>query len=293
MIKKNDPCWCLSGKKWKNCHYPFLHDLSSEEQIKREYASKYDILIKSKTEISKIRTACRVTAKILNKICNYAKAGITTDELNDLSIDLHKQFNAIPAPLGYGTPPFPKTICTSLNEVICHGIPNNVPLKSGDILNIDVSCIVDGYYGDCSKMVLIDTVSQEKQDVCSASLEALEEAIKILKPGLPLYEIGNIIENVAARYGFTVVDQFVGHGVGIRFHEGPQVFHHHNQSNIPLVPGMTFTIEPMINVGVNKGSIDPSNQWEARTLDGKPSAQWEHTVLITYSGYEILTLPEE
>ncbi|SFV98066.1 methionine aminopeptidase [Chlamydia abortus] len=290
-MKRNDPCWCGSKRKWKYCH-PLAPKLSWEQQ-KQYYASQYDIILKTPKQIEKIRDACQVTAHILDALCQASKEGVTTEDLDQLSRQLHKEYDAIPAPLNYGSPPFPKTICTSLNEVICHGIPNNTPLKNGDIMNIDVSCIVDGYYGDCSNMVMIGEVSEIKKRVCQASLDCLNAAIARLKPYVPLYEIGEAIEACADSYGFSVVDQFVGHGVGIKFHENPYVPHYRNRSAIPLAPGMIFTIEPMINVGKKEGVIDPNNHWEARTCDNQPSAQWEHTLLITETGYEILTLLEK
>ncbi|MEF9497400.1 methionyl aminopeptidase [Chlamydia sp. 04-14] len=291
-MKRNDPCWCGSKRKWKHCHYPQAPQVSWEQQ-KQYYASQYDIILKTPEQIEKIRHACQITARILDALCEASKEGVTTEELDQLSRQLHKEYDAIPAPLNYGSPPFPKTICTSLNEVICHGIPNDIPLRNGDIMNIDVSCIVDGYYGDCSRMVMIGDVSDIKKRICQASLDCLNAAIAVLKPNLPLYEIGEAIEACADTYGFSVVDQFVGHGVGIKFHENPYVPHYRNRSNIPLAPGMTFTIEPMINVGKKEGVIDPRNHWEARTCDNQPSAQWEHTLLITETGYEILTLLEK
>ncbi|EPJ25717.1 methionine aminopeptidase, type I [Chlamydia psittaci 09DC78] len=290
-MKRNDPCWCGSKRKWKHCHAQSPQ--ISWEQQKQYYASQYDIILKTPKQIEKIRYACQVTARILDALCKASKEGVTTEDLDQLSRQLHKEYDAIPAPLNYGSPPFPKTICTSLNEVICHGIPNNTPLKNGDIMNIDVSCIVDGYYGDCSEMVMIGEVSEIKKRVCQASLDCLNAAIAQLKPNLPLYEIGEAIEACADSYGFSVVDQFVGHGVGIKFHENPYVPHYRNRSAIPLAPGMIFTIEPMINVGKKEGIIDPKNHWEARTCDNQPSAQWEHTLLITETGYEILTLLEK
>lgn len=290
-MKRNEPCWCGSRRKWKHCHYPEAP--RNWEALKKFYASQYNIILKNADQIDKIRTACQITATILNELCKAAQIGVSTEELDLFSRELHKKYDAIPAPLNYGTPPFPKTICTSLNDVICHGIPNNQPLQSGDILNIDVSCIVDGFYGDCSRMVIIGETSPLKQQVCQASLECLQAAIAILKPGLPLYKIGDAIEECASQYGFSVVNQFVGHGVGIAFHEDPYVPHHKNNCSIPLAEGMTFTIEPMINVGKKEGFIDPHNHWEARTCDHLPSAQWEHTLLITPTGYEILTLLDD
>ena len=286
MISRNDPCWCGSGSKWKKCCYP----KASPTSLKSKYLKKYGILLKTEEEIEKIRFACSVTKKILSRLCSEAKTGVTTQELDDLSMELHKEFGAIPAPLGYGSPPFPKSICTSLNEVICHGIPDKRKLQEGDILNIDVSCVVDGFYGDTSRMVLIGEVNEEKKHVCMVSKECLTRAIKICKPGTLVSEIGDVIEEYAASQKCSVVNQFVGHGVGKQFHESPEIPHHYNDIDIPMAPGMTFTIEPMINIGVRDGVVDPNDQWTARTKDGKPSAQWEHTLLITENGHEVLTL---
>ncbi|ANH78799.1 methionyl aminopeptidase [Candidatus Chlamydia sanziniae] len=288
-MKRNDPCWCGSKWKWKHCHYPKVPEISWEAQ-RQHYASQYNIILKTLEQKTKIHQACQITAQILDQLCKAAVKGVTTEELDQFSRELHKKYDAIPAPLNYGSPPFPKTICTSLNEVICHGIPNDVPLQDGDIMNIDVSCIVDGYYGDCSRMVMIGEVSEIKKQVCQAALECLNASITILKPNLLLHEIGEAIETCADRYGFSVVEQFVGHGVGLQFHENPYIPHYRNRSMIPLAPGMIFTIEPMINVGRKEGIIHPQNLWEARTCDNKPSAQWEHTLAISDTGYEILTL---
>jgi len=291
MISRNDPCWCGSGKKWKKCHYPEEKG-GSFSTLKETYFRQYQILLKTPEQIEGIRKACKLTAMMLKKVCARAQAGVTTLELNDYVVEMHREAGATPAPLGYGSPPYPFAICTSLNEVICHGFPDKTPLQEGDILNIDVSCILDGYFGDCSAMVRIGEVSEEKNLVVEVAYECLMRSIAILKPGVALYEIGKAIEDFASEKNCSVVNEFVGHGVGLHFHEAPQVSHHYNTMRIPLAPGMTFTIEPMINAGVRKAVIDPRDKWTARTADGKPSAQWEHTVLITIDGYEILTLPE-
>jgi len=288
MTERNDPCWCGSGLKWKKCHYPAQPQ--DAKKLEHDYKKQYGILIKTPEQIEGIRSACKLAASILQETCKMAKAGITTNQLNDFAQQLHKKAGAIAAPLGYGEPPYPKSICTSLNDVICHGIPDDKPLVEGDIVNIDVTPILNGYYGDCSAMVEIGNVSEEKHRVVEVSKECLRRAIEILKPGLLLCDIGKVIEDYALQHGCSVVDQFVGHGVGVDFHEPPQVPHHYNTLKIPLVEGMTFTIEPMINAGVRDGIIDPVDQWTTRTADGKPSAQWEHTILITKTGHEILTL---
>jgi len=288
MIDRNDPCWCGSEKKWKKCHAPALAR-SSDNPLAEKYRKSYGILVKTPPQIEGIKQACKLAAHILEETCKRAVAGVTTNELNDFAHKMHIEAGAIPATLGYGHVPFQKSICTSLNEVICHGIPSSRILIEGDILNIDVTCILNGYYGDCSKMVTVGKVSDEKQRLVDTAYECLMRSIAIVKPGVLVCEIGKTIEDYATKQGFSVVDQFVGHGVGVGFHEAPQIPHHYNKVKIPLVEGMTFTIEPMINAGVRSGYIDSKDHWTARTDDGKPSAQWEHTLVVTETGHEILT----
>lgn len=287
-LSRNDPCWCGSGLKWKKCHYPHARP-EDFKSLAEYYHKQYGILLKTPEQIDGIRKACHMAASILDKTCKMAQAGVTTNELNEFAHGLHREAMAFPAPLGFGKPPFPKSICTSLNEVICHGIPNDVPLKEGDIMNIDVSCIYQGYFGDCSRMIMIGNVSEEKKRVVDVSYQCLMRSIAILKPGLPVNAIGKMIEDYAKQHGCTSADEFAGHGVGLFYRESPQIPHCYNDILIPLAEGMTFTIEPMINAGVAQSLIDPIDKWTARTADGKPSAQWEHTVLITKTGYEILT----
>ncbi len=292
MIGRNDVCWCGSGHKWKKCHFPREDPSLMMSQEARRYLKQYQIVLKRPEEIAGIRKASIFAATLLDKLCKKAAAGVTTNALNDLANVLHEAAGARPASLGYGTPPYSKSICTSLNEVICHGIPNDIPLKEGDIVNIDVTSILNGYYGDCSRMVVIGKTTEERQLVCAVAEEALMRSIAILKPGLMLNEIGEVITTYAEAQGCSVVYQFVGHGVGLHFHEAPQVHHNRNSVLIPLAAGMIFTIEPMINAGVPEGEVDPLNGWVVYTADRKPSAQVEHTLLITEQGYEILTLPE-
>lgn len=290
MIGRNDSCWCGSGQKWKKCHFPEESGKkAAAPDIRSLYLKKYDIIVKTPEQIEGIRAASKLAAHILDETCKLAKAGVTTQALNDFAAKMHKEAGAIAAPLHYGHPPFPRSICTSINEVICHGIPGPRVLVEGDIVNIDVTSIVNGYYGDCSRMVVIGKTTEPRQRVVDVSYECLMRSIAILKPGLPIYRIGDVIEDYAAQHNCSVVHQFVGHGVGVDFHEGPQVPHHRNRLGIELVPGMTFTIEPMINEGVRDAVIDKMDQWTARTRDGKASAQWEHTILITETGHEILT----
>ncbi|MFZ4099724.1 MAG: methionyl aminopeptidase [Chlamydiia bacterium] len=289
-MSRNDPCWCGSGRKWKQCHWPNRNPVKTAAVTDvAAVARRHGIRLKTPAEIAGIRKASQVTALILDELCRAAKAGVTTRALDELAAELHRREGATAATLGYGDPPWPAHICTSVNEVICHGIPDDRPLRDGDIVNIDASAIVDGFFGDASRMVCIGSVSPERQRVVDASLESLERAIAVCRPGALIHEIGDCIEQVAAKHRCSVVYQFVGHGVGIKFHEPPEIPHHHNRSKIPLLPGMTFTIEPMINAGRPEAIVDATDGWTARTIDGKPSAQWEHTLLITEDGCEVLT----
>jgi methionyl aminopeptidase len=288
MTGRNDPCWCGSGKKWKKCHYPKPNP--TEQDFSKDYLKRHGIIIKTEEQIEGIRHACRVTRRILDELCGAAKEGVTTRALDQLARRLCSEAKATPASLNYGKPPFPAAICTSLNEVVCHGIPNDEPLRNGDICNIDFASYVNGYCGDCSAMVMIGQVSEESRRVVEVSRVCLDRAIALLKPGLALGAIGAPIEEYAHANGCSVVTQFVGHGVGLRMHEPPQVFHYATDDPLPLVAGMTFTVEPMINAGSADTLLDPSDGWTVRTIDGKPSAQWEHTILITPSGHEILTI---
>ena len=289
MIGRNEICWCGSGKKWKKCHFPEGSPEEPFERLSQRYRKQWGILLKTPEQIDGIRKANHLAARILDEVAACAVEGVTTNDLDKIAYEKIRAAGAVPASLGYGRPPFPKSICTSLNEVICHGIPDDRPLRRGDILNIDNAVILNGYFGDCSKMVAIGEVSSDKKLVFDVSLASLKAAAAILKPGVLISEIGDAISDVAEAAGCSVVTQFVGHGVGLQYHEPPQVPHCRNTIRIPLVAGMTFTIEPMINFGTVDLLIDPNDRWTARTADGAPSAQWEHSFLITKSGVEILT----
>lgn len=291
MIGRNDPCWCNSGKKFKKCHWPELptSTSSSPEDLAREYQKKHGIILKTPQQISKIKAACKISSDILAELMEKTRPGVTTKELDDLSRKLHQKMHAVPAALDYGSPPFPGSICTSVNDMVCHGIPNDIPLQEGDIINIDVASIKDGYYGDCSCMVCLGPIDEDKKRAVLGAYEGLMNAIATLKPQSLLSEIGEQIDQAARKYSCSSVEQFVGHGVGLGFHERPEILFYPNNNHLPLAPGMTFTIEPMINAGKKQAVIDPINQWEARTVDGMPSAQFEHTILITPEGHELLT----
>lgn len=288
-MQRNAPCFCGLPQKMKHCQdHCFKGAEQKLSQATKQLLDEEGVILKSQTAIEKITEACQVTARILDALCAMAQEGTSLDELNDAACKLHEEEGVIPAPLGYGNPPYPKAICTSVNDVICHGIPSAYRLKKGDILNIDVSVIKDGYYGDCSKMVIIGPPSKEDLDLCITTYESLMRSIERVKPGACLTEIGATIQKIADKKGYSVVRDFVGHGVGIEFHEGPNVLHCKNSLRLPLVEGMTFTIEPMLNAGLLEHYVD-EDQWSIKTIDGKKSAQFEHTLLVTATGCQILT----
>lgn len=249
------------------------------------------IHIKTPEEIEKMRIAGRLAADVLEMIEPHVKAGISTDELDRICHDyIVNEQKAIPAPLNYHG--FPKSICTSLNHQVCHGIPSDKKLKNGDIINIDITVIKDEYHGDTSKMFYVGEPTIKGRRVSEASRECMVEAIKIVKPGLPLDEIGNIIDKIATAGGFSVVREYCGHGIGKGFHEDPQVMHYANAgTGVTLEAGMIFTIEPMINIGKRQVKL-LKDKWTVVTKDHSLSAQWEHTILVTSTGYEVLTLRE-
>lgn len=293
MIGRNDPCWCGSGQKWKKCHFPQepregLVTMSFEKKAK-QYLKTWGIILKTPEQIEGIKVASAMAVSVLELVSSHAKAGVSTGELDQIAYESIVKQGAIPASLHYGNPPFPKSICVSRNEIICHGIPDQTKLIEGDIVNIDVAVIYNGYYGDCSKMVAIGEVSSEKKLVFEVSYDCLMNAIAVAAPGVPINAIGEAIDDTAHKRGCSVVTDFVGHGVGLRYHEPPHIYHYFTESTIPLCAGMTFTIEPMINAGVHEVIVDSTDHWTARTADGRPSAQWEHTLLITDTGVEILT----
>jgi len=246
------------------------------------------VTIKTADEIAKMRVAGRLAAQVLEMIGPYVKAGVTTLELNDICHDyIVNEQQAIPAPLNYKG--FPKSICTSVNHVICHGIPNDKKLKEGDIINIDVTVIKDGYHGDTSKMFVIGEPSIQAARLIKVTRECLLLGLSQVQPGKTLGDIGEIIQNHAHKNHFSVVREYCGHGIGAIFHEEPQVLHYGKaNTGLTLVPGMTFTIEPMINAGKRHAKLLP-DQWTVVTKDHSLSAQWEHTILVTETGHEVLT----
>jgi len=247
---------------------------------------------KTQEEIDKMRVAGRLAAEVLVMIGPYVKAGITTDELDKICRDyIVNEQQAIPAPLNYHG--FPKSICTSVNHVICHGIPGKKKLKEGDIINIDITVIKEGYHGDTSKMFHVGKTSILAQRISKTARESMLVGIAMVKPGIRLGDIGHAIQKYAENERFSVVREYCGHGIGRVFHEEPQVLHYGSpDTGLALEAGMTFTIEPMINAG-KRHVKQLADDWTVVTKDRSLSAQWEHTILVTETGHEILTLRED
>ncbi len=252
------------------------------------------IVVKTREEVEKMRTAGRLASEVLDYITPLVKVGTTTGKLNDLC---HAYMVGVqgttPAPLDYAPPgykPFPKSICTSVNHQVCHGIPGERLLKQGDILNIDVTVIKDGYHGDSSRMFHLGEPSIQARRLVDVTYQCMWRGIAWVRPGAQLGDIGAAIQGHAEQHGFSVVREFCGHGIGRSFHEEPQVLHYGKPgTGLRLEPGMTFTIEPMINAG-KPGIRELADGWTIVTKDHSLSAQWEHTVLVTDSGYEVLTV---
>ncbi len=252
------------------------------------------ITYKDAQEIQAMRTACRLASEVLDYLTPFIKPGITTRDIDTLAADFMKQQGTISATLGYqppGYPAYPASLCTSVNHVVCHGIPNDKPLKKGDIVNVDVTVIKDGWYGDTSRMFLVGECSIAAKRLCQLTYDAMWHGIVKVKPGIHLGDIGFAIQKFAESNGFSVVREFCGHGIGRKFHEEPQVLHYGRPGTLEkLEPGMTFTIEPMINLGKRDVKELGNDGWTIVTKDHSLSAQWEHTVLVTETGYEVLTL---
>lgn len=245
-------------------------------------------------ERDQMRIACQFNAEVLDVVRPHVKAGITTGELDSIIHDYTLSHGHVPACLGYPgeKSPYPKSSCISVNEVICHGIPGDYVLKDGDIANVDLTSIVDGWHGDQSETFLIGKVSEEARNVTQCAFDSLYAAIDSIQPGSPISNIGTVIVKEAKKYGFGVVEKYVGHGIGQKFHQLPNIPHVPNREakRQKLEPGLCFTIEPMINVGTANSDLDKGDGWTVRTTDRKLSAQFEHTILMTESGPEIMTL---
>ena len=283
-ISRNAPCPCGSGKKYKHC---CLNKSSSTQPSNLQYAKKHRIRIKTPEQIQGIRRAGQLVIETLDLVAPHIQPGITTDEINTMVHEFTIRHGAIPAPLNYRG--FPKSVCVSINEVICHGIPGDRPFKDGDIVNVDVTSILDSYYADASKTFFVGTPGADAQKIVNVSRQCLAEGMAVVRPGNTVGDIGYAIQSYAEGQGCSVVREFVGHGVGVDFHEPPQIPHYGKPSSgVRLVPGMVFTIEPMINLG-KKELLILDDGWTAITKDGSLSAQFEQTLMVTESGVESLT----
>ncbi|MDY4129089.1 methionyl aminopeptidase [Peptostreptococcus porci] len=287
MQNRNDKCWCGSEKKYKKCH------MEIDEKI-REFELKGHIvpdrgIIKTPREIEMIKASAIVNTGVLNHVSKNIKVGMSTEDIDKLVYDFTTEHGAIPAPLDYEG--FPKSCCTSINNEVCHGIPDkNIILKEGDIINVDVSTIKDGYFSDASRMFVMEGASDEAKKLVDITKECLEVGIEQVKPWGHIGDIGAAIQEYAESRGYSVVTMFGGHGIGNEFHEEPFVSHVGvKDTGMLMVPGMIFTIEPMINIGKPQVYVDKKNGWTSYTKDGSLSAQWEHQILVTEDGYEIIS----
>lgn len=286
-LNRNDHCWCGSNKKYKQCHLQFDEKIAHYQRNGAEVPPRE--IIKTPAQIEGIKASAKINTGALDLVAKNIKAGMSTAEIDKLVHDFTVAQGAIPAPLNYQG--FPKSCCTSINDEICHGIPSeDVILKEGDIINVDVSTIFNGYFSDASRMFKIGAVHPELDKLVDVAKECLDCGLKAAKPWRFMGDIAEAVQKHAEANGYSVVREFGGHGIGLQFHEDPFVAHVGKAgTGMLLVPGMTFTIEPMINMGAPDLFIDADNDWTALTEDGYPSAQWEYTVLITEDGAEILT----
>jgi methionyl aminopeptidase len=282
-IKPNSLCPCGSGQKYKQC----CRNKKKQISLRKEYKNRHDIILKTAHQIDGIRKAGDLLMEILGKVETIIEPGLKTDDINTLVHEETIKAGAVPAPLGYRN--FPKSVCVSVNEVICHGIPGDRILKDGDIVNVDVTPILNGFYADASKTFFVGEPTRDGEKIVNVAAQSLKRGIEVVAPGATLGDIGYAIQSYAEGQGCSVVREFVGHGVGIDFHEQPQVLHFGKPGQgVVLVPGMVFTIEPMINLGKKELHV-LEDRWTAVTNDGSLSAQFEQTILVTDTGWESLT----
>ena len=286
-IGRNDPCWCGSGRKYKTCHAAFDDRLT--KMATRGCKIPSHKIIKTPEQVEKIKESAKINVAVLDYIGEHIHEGMNTAEIDRIVYDMTTQMGGIPAPLNYEG--YPYSVCTSVNEQVCHGFPSeDVILKSGDIINVDCSTILNGYYSDSSRMYCIGEVSPEKKRLVDVTKECVEIGLQAVKPWGFLGDMGQAVHDHAYSNGYTIVREIGGHGVGLEFHEDPWVSYHSRKgTDMVLAPGMIFTIEPMVNMGKEDIYIDDENEWEVYTRDGLPSAQWEIMVLVTEDGYEVLS----
>jgi methionyl aminopeptidase len=302
-LKSNDLCWCGSGRKYKRCHKgtegrvrpglvsPMLSvpdHIVPTDYYRTGQPKRWDEpMVKAPEVVERMRVACRVAAEVLRVTGEAVAPGVTTDELDRVAHQAYIERGAYPSTLNYHG--YPKSICTSVNEVICHGIPDDRPLEEGDIVNIDVTAYIGGVHGDCNATFLVGDVEPDSRRLVEVTRECREAGIRAVAPGRPLSDIGRAIQQHAESHGYGVVRTFVGHGIGEQFHTAPNVPHYYTpQASTVMAPGMTFTIEPMITMGSWRERMW-DNGWTAVTADGRRTAQFEHTILVTEDGAEILT----
>ena len=285
-IGRNDDCWCGSGNKYKHCHQLFDEKLAELKSAGRKIPTHK--MIKNAAQIEGIREAGKVNNAILDEVASKIKMGMSTEEINSIVVEATARLGGIAAPLNYEG--FPKSVCTSINDQVCHGIPSAEDiLEDGDIVNVDVTTIYKGYYADASRMFLIGDVLPEDKELVKVAREAIDVGLSVVKPWNCLGDVGQAINDFAKAHGYSVVREIGGHGVGLEFHEDPWVSYvSKKNTGYVLAPGMVFTIEPMINEGRADIFIDESNDWTVYTEDGSYSAQWEVTVAVTEDGYEVL-----
>ena len=285
-IERNDPCWCGSGQKYKKCHMNF--DQKLQQYQDNGYFIPEHELIKTPEQIAKIKESCAINNAVLDYIQEHVCVGMTTEEIDQMVYNKTTELGGIPAPLGFEG--FPKSVCTSINDQVCHGIPSeDVILQDGDIVNVDVSTIYNGYFSDASRMFCIGDVSPEAQKLVDITKECVEIGIANVKPWTTLGDMADKINSHAKANGYSIVREIGGHGIGLEFHEEPWVSYVSEPgTEMLMVPGMMFTIEPMVNAGGPEIFVDEADDWTVYTDDVSLSAQWEVTVLVTETGCEVL-----
>lgn len=286
-LGRNDKCWCGSGKKYKQCHQAFddrITQIANQGHLVPERE-----MIKNADQIAGIRQSAKINIAVLDYVAEHIHPGISTEEIDRMVYETTTKMGGMPAPLNYQG--YPKSVCTSVNDQVCHGIPSeDVILQEGDIVNVDASTILNGYFSDSSRMFCIGSVSPEKQRLVDVTKECVEIGFKEVKPWGFIGDMGQAIHDHAFANGYTVVREIGGHGVGLEFHEDPWVnYNSFRGEEMLMVPGMIFTIEPMVNMGKADIYMDEKNGWTTYTEDGKPSAQWEVMVLVTEDGAEVLS----
>lgn len=283
---RNDPCWCGSGKKYKKCHIDF--DEKIEEFEGAGHIVPSHEILKNAEQIEKIKESARINIAVLDYVAEHIKAGISTAEIDKWVYDITTKMGGVPAPLNFEG--FPKSVCTSINNEVCHGIPSeDVIIKDGDIINVDVSTNLNGYFSDSSRMFCIGNVSEENRKLVEETKNAVYEGLKQVKPWGFLGDMGQAVNDYVKSKGYSVVREVGGHGIGLEFHEDPWVSYISKKgTEMLMVPGMIFTIEPMVNAGKPDIFVDEDNGWTIYTEDNSMSAQWEIQVLVTEDGYEII-----